>query len=210
VCSSRHNALNLLSLAILLIVSVLAPRIAGATALGFTLPDPLLGGEYSLDLVLQSSNATDDWLATITADFTAPNQSLLTNNPVIADFEFKAATAYLSVGAVAGSGSPLPAIYGPLAATGCKGDLDDFICVRLGDPVSATGTPTKYEWTIPFSVLSGEEVFAHHVGFRFTTDLKDNGLIVSLTNPIPEPTSVVLFIAGSLIVGVAVRKRANA
>jgi hypothetical protein len=201
---------NGLSLAILVIVSVLAPRIAGATALSFTLPDPLLGGEYSLDLALQSSNATDDWLATITADFTAPNQSLLTDNPVIAEFEFKAATAYHSVGAASGSGSPLPAIYGPLAATGCKGDNDDFVCVQLGNPVSATGTPTSYTWMVPFSVLSGEEVFAHHVGFRFTTDVKDNGLIVSLTNPIPEPNAVVLFIAGSCIVAVAVRKRTNA
>lgn len=200
---------NHLSLAILVIVSVLAPRIAGATALSFTLPDPLLGGEYSLDLALQSSNATDNWLATITADFTAPNQSLLTDNPVIAEFEFKAATAYHSVGAASGSGSPLPAIYGPLAATGCEGNLDDFICVQLGSPVSATGTPT-YTWAVPFSVPSGEEVFAHHVGFRFTTDLKDNGLIVSLTNPIPEPNALVVFLAGSLIVGVAVRKRANA
>ena len=196
---------NRLSLAILVIVSVLAPRIAGATALSFTLPDPLLGGEYSLDLALQSSGTTDDWLATITADFTAPNQSLLTDNPVIAEFEFKAATAYDSVGAVGGSGSPLPAIYGPLAATGCKGDLDDFICVQLGNPVSATGSPT-YTWTVPFSVLSGEEVFAHHVGFRFETDLKDEGLIVSLTNPIPEPNAMVLFLAGSFIVGRAMRK----
>jgi hypothetical protein len=202
---------NRLSLATLIIVTALAPRIVtGATALNFTLADPLLGGEYSLDLALQSSNATDDWLATITADFTAPNQSLLTDNPVITEFEFKGATAYNSVGMVGGTdGSPLPAIYGPLAATGCKGDLDDFICVQLGSPVSATGTPT-YTWAVPFSVLSGEEVFAHHVGFRFTTDVKDKGLIVSLTNPIPEPNALVVFLAGSLIVGMAVRKRANA
>ena len=198
-----------LSLAILAILSALAPRIAaGASALSFTLSDPLLGGEYSLDLALQSSNATDNWLATITADFTAPNQSLLTDNPVITEFNFKAATAYDSMGVVGGTdGSPFTSLLGPLAASGCVGNLDDFICVQLGNPVSATGTHT---WTVPFSVLSGEEVFAHHVGFRFETDVKDKGLIVSLSNPIPEPNAVVLFLAGLFIVAVAGRKRADA
>ncbi len=198
-----------LSLAILVILGALAPRIAaGASALSFTLSDPLLGGEYSLDLALQSSNATDNWLATITADFTAPNQSLLTDNPVITEFNFKAATMYDSMGVVDGTGgSPFETFLGPLAAAGCKGNNDDFMCVQLGSPVSATGTHT---WTVPFSVLSGEEVFAHHVGVRFETDVKDKGLIVSLSNPIPEPNAVVLFLAGSFIVAVAVRKRADA
>ncbi len=199
------------SLAILVILGALAPRIAaGASALSFTLPDLRLkvGGEYSLDLALQSSNATDNWLATITADFTAPNQSLLTDNPVITEFNFKAANTYDSTGVVGGTdGSPFTTLMGPLGAAGCLGNVDDFICVQLENSVSATGTHT---WTVPFSVLSGEEVFAHHVGVRFETDVKDKGLIVSLSNPIPEPNAVVLFLAGSCIVAVAVRKRADA
>jgi len=171
-------------------------------------PDDCFGGVYGITLEQTAfGGAVDSYEVWMTVDttggltFLSPGeQGTLTN------LEFKVGSgdvAYMNLQVLPGSDGSWSFADGPLGGMGCRGVNGDFVCML--ETTAGLNAIGDYAVGVSFDVAAGTEIQFHHLGARFE-DEQLNGNVVSI--PIPEAGSPLLFAAGSMVVGVALRRRA--
>ena len=158
-----------------------------------------IGGTYELDII---STGADTYQASYTIDtsvaFSVPAAFLN-------DIVFKVAKDYTNTMITSGPSGKTG--DGPLAATGCKGKNDSFICIDLDPDLSVGGI---YSWTVSFGSTAILAEGDRHLGARYTSADHLTGWIISESQravvPVPEPTGPLLFGAGLLVAGMATRR----
>jgi hypothetical protein len=170
-------------------------------------PTDCFGGIYEITLQQTATGGAFDsyevWMGVDTTGgltFLSPGEQ-----GYLVNLEFKAisgAVAYSNLQLLGGSDGTWVFGDGPLNGTGCSGVNGDFACML--ETTSNLNAIGDYDVGVSFDVAAGSEVMLHHYGIRFV-DEQGNGNQVSL--PIPEAGSPLLFAAGLLVVGVALRRR---
>jgi hypothetical protein len=97
-------------------------------------------------------------------------------------------------------------VAGPLAAGGCKGKNDSFICLDAKNPVQLA--LTSYTWEIQFNATSLLPDSQWHLGVRYASADHPDGWILSASSaPIPEPRSTAMFLLGGIVVAAVIRRQ---
>lgn len=166
-------------------------------------PANCIGGVYTLDVAAVDE---DTWLATFTMDL---GLGLEIPATTIEQIEFKVANDYgASVSVLSGPGGAgnWSVVAGPLAAGGCKGSNDSFVCIDAISPVAVS--PSIYTWQVQFDAKSLLAESDWHIGARYASPDHEKGWILSASSsPIPEPRSTALYLLGGVIVAVVLRKQ---
>lgn len=171
-------------------------------------PDDCFGGIYGITLEQTATGgAFDSYEVWMTVDTTGGLTFLDPGEQgTLVNLEFKVgsgAIVYSNLQVLAGSDGMWAFADGPLGGKGCKDVNGDFVCMlETTGGLNAIG---DYAVGVSFDVAAGTEIQLHHLGVRFE-DEQLNGNIVSI--PIPEAGSPLLFAAGSLVVGLSLRRRA--
>lgn len=222
----------LLALCLLLVASA-------SNASSVTVTDPTNGGAYTLDVVLKAGT-TSTYTVTLTADLNAPNPLLNNAQYIEqAEFKISSSLASVTM-LSAPSGATWTSGAGPLTASGCGGVNGSFACIDATGGVTINGGITigstkVFVWQAEVTLAPGVPLdpTSWHIGVHYTRDDvqrvctgsgqnrvcsnvtivggKNAGIVsLSATSPIPEPASMAVFGLGALMVGAALRKRANA
>jgi hypothetical protein len=165
-------------------------------------PTKCIGGVYSLDVTAVDSNT---YIATYTMDLTSGLEIPATT---IEQIEFKVAGAYQNLSVISApdvttNWSP---VDGPLGGSGCKGVNGSFVCLDAVNPLAVSNT--QYQWQVQFDAAGILPVSDWHIGARFASPDHPNGWILSASAPIPEARTSLLYAAGALLVGFALRRSA--
>jgi hypothetical protein len=165
-------------------------------------PKNCIGGVYTLEI---EQLADDTWLATYTMDLALGLEVPATT---VEQIEIKVANSYsnIVVKSGPGGGDNWSPIDGPLAAGGCNGSNDGFICL---DAINSVALPaTTYTWEIQFDAKSLLDESEWHIGARYALLRHEKGWILSASSaPIPEPRSTVLYLIGAALIAVVIRKQ---
>jgi hypothetical protein len=171
-----------------------------------------VGGLYNLNVSQLDANT---YQATLTMDY-GGLYDLDVNRNLLMSIDFKVANTYLDpivVTSAPGGTANWPALDGPLNANGCQGnDSAGFVCLNATTPVAMA---SSFTFGVQFDLAPGEALLAEsdwHIGARFgainpNTGRLNTSLLSASSAPIPEPTSYLLFGAGLIIVGGALRKQ---
>lgn len=178
-------------------------------------PGDCFGGIYGITIDQTGSGTDfDSYEVWMTVDTTGGLTFLSAGETgQLVNLEFKVASGdavYANLAVIMpGSDGTWMFAAGPLGGKGCLGKNDDFVCM-LETSMAGLNAIGQYTVGVSFDVAKGTEVMFHHLGVRFE-DAQLNGNIVSIPSvPIPEPSAPLAFAAGSLIVGIALRRRATA
>jgi hypothetical protein len=168
-----------------------------------SIEDDCIGGVYTLEV---DDLGGGTYLARYTMDL---SPGLEVPATTIEQIEFKVASGYDAISielAPGGADNWLP-VDGPLGAAGCNGNNDGFICIDAVNPVAIS--PTTFSWEVQFNAAGLLAEDSWHIGARFASPNHQRGWLLSASsNPIPEPSSYLMFGIGAAIVGYAIRRSA--
>lgn len=219
---------------LLLVVSVSAFGVTAGPAMGAMvsgtigppdcIADDCLGGHWTLEVTDVPLDAAYDVHVTLIAGI--PSTGFVDDEgPIdpthIVNVEF--ALPGDITGAVATN--PLAMSFsidaGPLGSAGCGDHNSNFLCAAGFAPI-VLDSSLAWEWDVMVSdvgaIFDPDNWDSFHLGAnldRLTTGPvlltalsgdKTSGWLVSV-NPIPEPNAAIVFAAGALVVGVAIRKK---
>lgn len=165
---------------------------------------------YTLQVIHVSG---DDYQAVFTVDTTG-GLSIAPTDIIGVAFKVTSHVDSSSVTSFPGPGAWIGGSSGPLSsATGnCMGVSDGWVCADVSPDADGASVPgAVHAWEFDFTLASGSEIFPDLIGssiqVKYWSESHPNGWLTSATNPIPEPSSVVLFLAGGVVVAGAVRRR---
>jgi hypothetical protein len=203
------------------LVAIGVPSMAAAVTI--TDCDSCYGSEYTLTVADLGGGTLEATLQIDTSGFTG-----LPTADSISHVEFKVASEVLWLDPASAptlTSAPTDLAHwvtmaGPLSNGGCGGVSDGFVCSYADDPAYFAPVGGTLSWQWEFMLPEGVALSfpeEGHIGAKYNNSVEVmlgsqllapgtlDGWITSA--PIPEPTSTVLFAAGALVIGGAMRRK---
>jgi hypothetical protein len=212
-----RNSLRTLLLAVVAAFGVSAAPAMGAMISGTIGPpacsaDDCLGAHWTLEVSDAPVDMAHDLHVTFVASF--PGTGLMDDDESISPTHITNVEFALPGDITGAFGTNALALSfttgtGPLNGNGCGEHNGNFMCAT-GMEAIVLGSSLTWEWDVDVfdvgAVFDPENTDSFHLGAKVWNTDHTKGWLVSV-NPIPEPSSALVFTAGALVVGVAIRKK---